>query len=699
MEKIIHNSTINAALKILSIFVMLFSGCIGIINFKADMKLLLILAVFMLFYVLFPGIFLVKRLGAGGEHFSTAAARSFFAGFALNVVLYFIAELIGTDVILYAAGPLLSAALIAGSIRSGEKPFAKAARTIWNGSSGFYVFAAFVFLYSIMSTQYTYISPAHIDYSSIKPDFGYHAGIINALSAGFPPKDPWIDGIIIEYHYFTEMLWSIPVRLFGLASEELLLSGTPYVITPVLSVSLYSFFREFSVMKERAGLYCLSLHFSNMFMLRQFAYSWFLFHIYSNINNAGMGISCLLVLLPMLRTWDLDSASDPKRFNTGTMLFLAALVMLATGIKGPVAIVFVGGIIGTLLLGCILRKVDRRSFALTLLSSISFVLIYVYILGAQGSQESNETGGKLLNAFEITDVFFLKEDIMALSYPRNVRWVLLFCIFALFLFTAFLLPFITGYLREIFLVLTGRREFRFSRISVYACALVGFLGLMLLNFSGHSQVYFGFITCMLAPVISFWYFEDMHGKKSVWSGLVKGVFVLCLCITAATMLWYMYEGADTAVDYYRNCGKEKSARYRNVSTQEYEGLIWLRDNTDRDALIASDRYYSAPLNEYDYAFRGHNTHFGYAIYSRRRQYMEGAGFSLDTGGNELRRSMIETNDKLYDPDNAQRGELARSLGIDYVVVSKRFNEAGDLSNEDYELCFTNEAMDIYKVKQ
>ena len=148
-------------------------------------------------------------------------------------------------------------------------------------------------------------------------------------------------GDLHAYDYFTEMLWSIPVRLFGLASEELLLSGTPYVITPVLSVSLYSFFREFSVMKERAGLYCLSLHFSNMFMLRQFAYSWFLFHIYSNINNAGMGISCLLVLLPMLRTWDLDSASDPKRFNTGTMLFLAALVMLTTGIKGPVAIVFV----------------------------------------------------------------------------------------------------------------------------------------------------------------------------------------------------------------------------------------------------------------------------------------------------------------------------------------------------------------------
>ena len=56
------------------------------------------------------------------------------------------------------------------------------------------------------------------------------------------------------------------------------------------------------------------------------------------------------------------------------------------------------------------------------------------------------------------------------------------------------------------------------------------------------------------------------------------------------------------------------------------------------------------------------------------------------------------NRQLYDPENEGRGDLARELDVDYVVVSKRFADTGDLSNEDYKLVFTNEEMDIYEVK-
>ena len=59
--------------------------------------------------------------------------------------------------------------------------------------------------------------------------------------------------------------------------------------------------------------------------------------------------------------------------------------------------------------------------------------------------------------------------------------------------------------------------------------------------------------------------------------------------------------------------------------------------------------------------------------------------------------MIETNNLLYDETNENRGDLARDLDIDYVVVSKRFTEVGDLSNDDYELCYSNDDVDIYKV--
>ena len=104
------------------------------------------------------------------------------------------------------------------------------------------------------------------------------------------------------------------------------------------------------------------------------------------------------------------------------------------------------------------------------------------------------------------------------------------------------------------------------------------------------------------------------------------------------------------------------------------------------------------MKEYDYTKRNNNTHFAYAIYSQRRMYLEGSGFSLFVEQNELRREMLEKNIQMFDKDNDDRGEFARSLGVDYVIVSKRFNDFGDLANDDYTLCFSNDEMDIYKVE-
>lgn len=60
--------------------------------------------------------------------------------------------------------------------------------------------------------------------------------------------------------------------------------------------------------------------------------------------------------------------------------------------------------------------------------------------------------------------------------------------------------------------------------------------------------------------------------------------------------------------------------------------------------------------------------------------------------------MIEINDMLYDPNNDDRGRLARNLGVDYIVVSKDFTVIPSLENKDYDLCFTNDSIDIYEVK-
>lgn len=692
MKQLTGNKTINTLLKICSIAAIAAAALIGIVFFKADTATLLIFPLFLLFYVLFPGALVIDSMGLGSEYASSTFVRSFFTGFALQVVFYYLSIITGTDIPMLILGPVLSAVWIFRFVKNDPRGFLnKVPEKFSSTPASFFVFLAFVFLFSFLTTQYVYISPEYSAFSSIKIDFAYHAGIIDSLTDGYPPADPWVAGFSILYHFFSEMLLSIPAKLFGLAPENLLMTGTPMLVAPLLSLSLYSFFMEFSQMKERAGLYCLATHFSNMFILKQFPNSWFLYHVYSNINNAGLGIACLLTVLPLLKAFDTKGSSRKESF------LIAVLIMLMTGIKGPVSIVLIGGMIGTVLLGLIMRKVNGSAIWMTALASVAFVLIFVFVLG---SQHSNTSGGSILNPGEVTDIFFMKSDIMEAmgGMPRIAAWLAVLVAFTVIFFTAFLIPFVVGYLRELVLVLSGRKEFCFSRITVYAVCMVGFLSTLLLDFSGHSQVYFGFVTAMLTPMVAFWYFEDMHGSKLFSARAVRAVFVICLCLTACTSMLYMYRLSGKAYRYAMSPDKNRD-KYKNVSAAEYEGLIWIRDNTPEDSLIASDRYFSVDPAIYTADKRSNNTHFAYAVYSQRCQYLEGSGFSMDLGDIDLRIEMIRTNRQLYDPENEDRGDLARSLDIDYVVVSKRYDDAANLENKDYELCFSNEGMDIYEIKE
>ena len=128
-------------------------------------------------------------------------------------------------------------------------------------------------------------------------------------------------------------------------------------------------------------------------------------------------------------------------------------------------------------------------------------------------------------------------------------------------------------------------------------------------------------------------------------------------------------------------------------------MIWIDANTEEDALLATDRYYSVSLDKYSVANRWDNRFFLYPVYANRFCYIAGSGYNLPAKEWHVRKEMIETNLELYDPDNEDRGDLARELDVDYIVVSKRFTDAGDLSNEDYSRCFSNDDVEIYKVAE
>ena len=684
---------------------------VSVVVYKAPVPAVCVFIAYILFYVQLPGLLLIRLAGIRPQHASAELVIGLFTGWALNMLLYFITDCIETNVLLYACGPVLSVLyiLICG-IGSSKKLSAA------NGkNSGFVlsrlrfgklpaawcVFFSLSLLFILLKTQYVYMSPEYCDFIYMNADKAYHMGLINSLAYDYPLQSPWIQGRFINYHIFTEILYAIPVRLFHISSDVVLSSCGPLMTAYTLCLTFYAFFRTMCRRADRAGIYCLIMLLSNIFIVRNISSSIAFLFAYKNENTAGYGIAGAMAVMIMFKEWYEGDESLKKKVPA--LIVLLALVMCETGIKGPMGAVLIAGMWGTFLLGLIMRKVKFTKILPIILLSAGFVAVYVTVLGSKG--QSNSSGNALFALATISDICFWKEPLTNMmksaGVPYTAMLLIILLVFMVFMLTAFFLPFVIGYLRELFLVLSGRKEFDFTRIVIYAASLVGLIAMFILNYSGHSQIYFGLVTVFFAPVISYWLFEDMEENLS--SGRARGIALNAL--RTATCLVLIATSASLCLSYRANIKEAVNHAdpsrtynmYKSISNDEYEAMVWIRDNTPEDSLLATDRYYSVAPEKYSYENRWSNRFFLYAVYSQRFCYIAGSGYNLGADEWPIRQKMIETNSRLYDPANDDRGELAQELGVDYVVVSKRFTQLPNLESDDYELCFTNEDVDIYEV--
>lgn len=698
-----HRNLIMNAVKVLCVAAAVAMIAISITVYGASATGLLIMLLFTIIYIQLPGMLIAKAAGLDRTHMSTTLAAGLFAGWSMELIIYFIADMMHSNILLYVIGPVMSAVYLWMIIKDRTADPFRGFR-FSRLSMALCIFMAVTLLYCLLDTQYQHLAPAISEYTYMNPDKAYHLGLVVSLAHDYPLQSPWISGRFINYHIFGEMLFSIPVRLFGLEADFVVLSFGPLMTAYSVGVSLYSFFREMMDRKERAGIYCLVLILSNIYITRNIRSSIAFKFILENDNSAGYGIAATLVTIVLFRKW-YESFLDNNRDQWLQGFLCILFIMLTTGIKGPMGAVMIGGLWGTFMLGIILRKMPLRSFLPLVFFTAGFLLIYLTVLGSKG--QTNGGGNSIIAFATISNIAFWKEPLIAalkaVGIPYSLRLLAVLAVFVLFFLTVYFVPFCIGYVRELFLVLSGRKQYEPARVLVYAECAVGFIAMLILNYSGHSQIYFGLVTVFLAPAVAYWFIEDMEERKKVsrGAGAVLGITVacmaVCLVITTATLGQFLIKHCQSAVE--ATDPSQEHNLYLSISNKEYEAMTWIDANTEEDALLATDRYYSVSLDEYSVADRWDNRFFLYPVYANRFCYIAGSGYNLPAKEWHVRKEMIETNAELYDPDNEDRGDLARELDVDYIVVSKRFTDAADLTNEDYSRCFSNDDVDIYKVAE
>lgn len=701
-KALLQNTKLQNIIRALCVIAAVAMWLVAVIVYGASVRCSVILAAFVIFYVLLPGMLLVSLSGYKGNHISTDIALSLFSGWGLNVLVYFISDAVPGDLLIYAAGPVLSLVYLYRLYAKKQEPLAVKRFHFSRLSVAFCLFMALVLFYCFTGVQYRYLAPELADFTIMNSDKAYHMGLINSLSHDYPMQSPWVYGRYITYHIFSEILLSIPVRCFDVPVDTMTLSFGPIWTGCTFGLSLYSFFKEMSRKPERAGIYCLLLMLSNIYVTRSATTSIAFRFALENDNSSGYGISVALMTIVVFKKWyEAFSEKRPERFRV--LAALLAFMMLATGIKGPMGAVLIASMWGTMVLGTILRKVPLKSLLPLAAVSAGFVFIYKTVLNGRGV--SNATGESIFAFAKIADIAFWKKPLVAalqgMGIPTPIRLIVVLAVFILFMLTIFFVPFCIGYVRELILVISGRKPFEPDRVLVYAAAMVGFILMMIMNYSGHSQIYFGLVTVFIAPMIALWFIEDLEDTKDS-SPLAKHtlrvtVSIMAVMLIATTVSLGAFLGENIRLDIRATNAHRTPDKYTSISNDEYEAMIWLHENTDEDALLATDRYYSVPLDEYSVDNRWDNRFFLYAVYSNRFTYISGSGYNIPDREYELRRQMIHDNSELYDVENKARGDKARELGVDYVVVSKRFTDIDDLTNKDYEKCFSNDEVDIYKI--
>ena len=690
----------NNCIRIISTIAIAAMVLVSVIVYHTNFVRLLIFIAYILFYAQIPGALICRLLRIKTGHYSSDLLLSFFTGWALTVGLYFLSDALGSDILLLSAGPLMSVLYIVLIIRDRLSLDRFKAFSPMEIPAAFYVYIVLLMAFVMLTTQYLYMSPEYVFRIYVSMDKSYEMGLISQLAQDFPLRNPWVAGRTVHYHIFTQILLAIPVRLFGLTPDFAVMSCGPLLTVYVFGLGIYAMFRYFSKYPERAGLYSLSVMLAHMFVARE-PYASYMFRILlTNENFAGhavVGAAAWVMLIDLY----LKSSGQRTSVRAGQCALVAVLMMLITGIKAPIGLVMLGALIGTVILAAILRKSDKAILPAVVLSFIGFYIIYKVIIGSDGT---SEIGGESIIGFgNVANLSFWKAPLIDLmnkaGFPYMIRLAIVFAVFIVFFFSIYLVPFAIGYIRELVLVLKGQKDYDIARVTVYAAAFVGFFLMILLSYYGHSQIYFGTVDVAFAPLIAFWFLEDTRTSSSQWMQKLRKLSVICFCVvlipSTAVLAWHYTTLMPKVVKHADP--DSKFNRYMSLQHEEFEAVNWIHDNLADDVLIATQMYASVSYDDYNVERRWDSLHFLYAAYSGRRFYLEGSGYTFSFEEIETKAEMERNEKQLFDPENAERGDLARELGVTHVMVTKKIHPVEDLSNEDYTLVFSNNSIDIYEV--
>lgn len=636
---------------------------------------------FNLLAVVIPGIAVFKLLGLRLSPLASLACSYALGMLADGVVYLIFAPFKLMSALPYALGALCLLALFY-LIKTRSTPFC--AETDEGELKLGYIFCSFALLATFFTLSAAMLDPELSGARSYFYDLLYGVSYAVSAAQGYPMQIMQMSGVESWYHLLYFSHCALMKLCTGLDAFTVVTKLSLVTISPLLAAAVVSLAK--SVLKK-TWLTAVACFAALVIPCASNVHSY-----YQDLIGYPLGIAFAVLSVLMFKKAREHEGTLNRYYIACSLLLVGSLAA-----KGPLAAPILFSLCFVLLMDLI-RKRDMKVFARGLALAVPFIVCYLLLFRSEGA------GG--IGFHPTWDSTAAVNAVQSLSFLPQWLFRAAVCVnFSFSLYPSVSVMF--GFCVLCMIFLRKNEELRALNEFCFSGTL---LGLIIVNFvhqSGASELYF--LTAM-TPFLAINTVRVVY--ELVKAGKTKTLKIVAGCLCAAALLPCAVSDTRNAAMFYRSGGQENHVtalraaiqysrfsqeqpinmdyRRNTITRAEYEGMVWLRDNTPADSVIADGRY--LPNNKY----------FAGGAFSERAFFLEGWGFTTDEDTNALTEEKVRRDTFLrYFFESGDEGYLpllARE-GCDYVIVSEFINPGLTLTDEYCSLVFENEDLHIYKLNE
>jgi len=528
-------------------------------------------------------------------------------------------------------------------------------------------------------TQYNTPDVGPNDRMYLYHDMAWNVGNVSGLEMGFPIMDIHVDGFTFGYHYFSNVFAAVFKNILGFSAYTVYVKMLAIVQVLVFTGGYYLLFSLLSKNKwlvvafAAAAILCDQVLPAHMF--------WYAF---ASPVSMGLSLGAAYYFLRFTKKMGTAGAKD------GDFILFLVLLGIAVGTKTLLAAGIMAGAGLTILAQIWYKRENIKNMVVCgiMLVLTACVLFFSMIYGTYAFNSMQRAFAAIMTMnppeYYLTalETFNRTPDLLVklISYP-------------IFLIEHYLVMVAAVVLT---LVSLNKKNPLGKRVKFFLLSgiVVGFVAASVIYQPGMSNLFFlmGIIPLCVFALLNLANegFTDIKNdkiEKRILAGLIAVILGFTIFNTLSSLKTERESGLPNWV------GREASQPYDSISEEEYAGMLWLKNNTEKNAVFASDRQHYLLTESLADA-----RYYYYTAFSERQCYLEGYNY-ISTHEKDFVTIIDERfrRMKRVFAGNEQALEELIASGVDYLVVTRFIHPEFKLAERFGSVAFENEGITIYRL--